>query len=117
MKPLHVLLVEDDTEVLEVLNEYLQSLGHQVEFFPNPLLALKALEVDPQRFDVALVDHHMPGMTGYEFVIRIRSLGIDFPVVLSSGNHALDIHLDNIKNVKFIDKPYNLGALNTLLTA
>lgn len=115
MNSLTVLLVEDDIEVLDVLNEYLLSLGHQVESYPNPLEALKGLENNPHRFSVALVDHHMPGMTGYDFVIKIRGMGLKVPVVLSSGNHTLDFKLDGVESIMFVDKPYDLGELNKLL--
>lgn len=112
---MNILLVEDDIEVLDVLQEFLVSCGHHVESFENPLLAMSAFEKEPDRFTVALIDHHMPGMTGYEFALRLRQQGRKFPIILSSGNHSPDISLSEIENVTFVDKPYELSQLVKIL--
>lgn len=112
---MNILLVEDDLEVLDVLQEFLASCGHHVESFENPLQAMSAFEKDPDRFTVALIDHHMPGMTGYEFALELRRQGRKFPIILSSGNHSPDIALREIANVTFVDKPYELSHLVKIL--
>lgn len=110
-----VLLVDDDVEVLEVLKEYLMSIDCIVESYDDPIKALLSMEMNPERFTIALVDQHMPGMLGYDLAIQLRKMGIKLPVILSSGNHALEVEKDKVENLMFLDKPYKLNELNELL--
>ncbi len=79
--PLHVLLVEDDATVADVVAALLAQLGHRVVHAPNGLAALAQLKrhVDgrqgavPDRFDVALIDLDLPGVDGLQLARIIRA--------------------------------------------
>jgi CheY-like chemotaxis protein len=66
-----VLVVEDSPDVREVLQEYLEELGHEVSIAANGIEGVsKVLELRP---DVALVDVGLPGFDGYEVARRVRT--------------------------------------------
>ena len=66
----HILIIEDEVSVLEVLQRALMRKGYLVEGTRNGWEGLKYLET--QNFDVILCDLHMPGMSGIEFYHEIE---------------------------------------------
>jgi CheY-like chemotaxis protein len=63
----------------------LESLGHRVSGHNESLKALRAFSEEPDEFDLAIVDHDMPEMTGLELGERLRRICPGFPVMLFSG--------------------------------
>ena len=67
-----VLLVEDSTDVLDLLQIELESRGYVVVALSNASAALAAAHhMAP---DVIVSDLSMPGMDGFEFIERIRKM-------------------------------------------
>jgi CheY-like chemotaxis protein len=80
-----VLLVEDDTDVAEMLSEVLQSLGHTVRHVATGSAALAAVEAGP-RPDLVITDMMMPGgLSGLALAQELRVRMPDLPVVLATG--------------------------------
>jgi len=82
MKPLHILHVDDDPLNLRVVREILSAFGHHAVTASNGADALE--ELARQSFDLALMDIHMPEMTGLEVVRRLRASdgpARDIPVI------------------------------------
>ena len=76
---LHLLLVEDDAVVAEVVCGLLARLGHRVVHAPHGLAALAELEV--ARFDLALLDLDLPGIDGVALARVIRRRGLSMPLL------------------------------------
>jgi CheY-like chemotaxis protein len=64
------MLVDDDLQTLEQLQITLQSAGYATQCFQSGARALQALASG--RVDGVLVDLMMPGMSGIEFIERLR---------------------------------------------
>ena len=114
----HVLVV-DDTEVNLTLAGYqLSSLGYQVSFSKNGLLALEA--VQQQSFDLILMDINMPVMDGLDATRAIRALPepvCNIPiVVLTAGTikETREISLAAGAN-DFLTKPVSVTYLRDTL--
>lgn len=67
-----ILLVEDSTDVLDLLQVELESLGFQVDASMRAEAALATAARTPP--DVIVSDLGMPGMDGFEFIKRIRKM-------------------------------------------
>jgi PAS domain S-box-containing protein len=80
-----ILLVEDEKAIMLLAEEMLAALGYEPAGFMRPADALTELRADPARFDAAVIDQLMPGMTGTELARHLREIRRDIPIVLVSG--------------------------------
>jgi CheY-like chemotaxis protein len=67
---LHVIYIDDDETNLTVVRDILTCFGSAVTVCRRPAEALDLLAARP--FHVALVDIHMPEMSGIEFLLSLR---------------------------------------------
>ncbi len=81
--PLDVLVVDDDASVRDVLRDITSALGHRVTACASGEEALAAHR--PGRFQLALTDLGMPGMTGWELARRMRALDPALAIVFVTG--------------------------------
>ena len=84
-----ILLVEDEQSVLGFMRELLQGWGLDVVATRDPKDALHRFSAEPDRFDVVLTDHTMPGMTGMELARALVARRAEVPVLLYSGRSEL----------------------------
>ncbi len=83
VRPLRILLVDDEDLFLEVVSENLLVMGHSVDCFTDPTAALENFY--KQRYDLVITDRAMPGMTGDQLAMRAREYQPSIPVVLLTG--------------------------------
>ena len=79
----HVLLVDDDVELVGLLNFYLRSEGFKVSQAHDGDAAVQAAFASPAP-DIAVIDVMMPGISGIEVLRRIRSRS-SVPVLMLTG--------------------------------
>jgi two-component system, cell cycle sensor histidine kinase and response regulator CckA len=112
-----VLLVDDETMILEVGQEMLKRLGYAVLTAANGGEALAVYEVHRTGIDLVLLDMIMPGMSGGELFKRLKAIDPGVQVLLSSG-YSLDGQASEIMDQGcrgFIQKPFNLQQLSRKL--
>jgi CheY-like chemotaxis protein len=80
-----VLVVDDEESLVAVTSEVLAQLGYEPVGFSDSGTALAEFESAPDRFDAAITDEVMPGLTGTEFAALLRRRRSDLPIVLVSG--------------------------------
>lgn len=78
----NILLVDDDTALTELLSEYLSETGSTVTCAASGDEALELLVAN--KFDIAVLDIMMPGMSGLELLPKIRSRW-SLPVIMLTG--------------------------------
>ncbi len=83
IRPLHVLLVDDEEIVRQILREYLIGDEHVVETAANGRDALDKLP--KAAFDVVILDRAMPGLSGDQVAVAIKELKPELPVILLTG--------------------------------
>ena len=114
--PRRVLVVDDESAIVQVLQRTLTRRGFVVETASNGAEALARFAEKPD-IDVLVTDHTMPVMTGAELVARLRKSGNACPVVLMSGFGAVinDEHLAPYADVQRLDKPFATDELVRLI--
>ncbi len=80
---LHVLVVDDEPQVRDVLCAYLNLDGHDCETAPHAIDGLHRFREG--RFDLVIADKAMPGMSGDQMAAAIKQLAPGTPVVLLTG--------------------------------
>ena len=78
-----ILLVEDDSTILQFSSLVLVRAGYQVNAVEGCQAAWEALQA--ASYDLLITDNQMPGMSGLELVRRLHSAQIALPVILASG--------------------------------
>jgi CheY-like chemotaxis protein len=64
---------------------HLQRLGYSVTATSSSDEALATFRSQPDNFDVVITDQTMPGRTGIQLTVEIKSIRADVPVVLMTG--------------------------------
>ena len=77
--------MEDDEDALSATTAMLERVGYRVIPETESLKALSAFSEEPDRFDLALLDHGMADITGLELAQRMCAIRPGFPVVLYTG--------------------------------
>ncbi len=115
MKPLRILLVDDEATIQEVMRTELTRLGHKVTACPNGQAALKALE--KQTFDAAVLDLRMPGMSGIEVLEHLKAVAPDTEAVVMTGHASMDTAIEAIRlgAMDYITKPAKMVDIEAIL--
>ena len=110
-----ILVVDDETSILESLRAFLAFKGYQVEAHHNGEGALEAFRRSP--FPVVLTDLMMPGMTGEELLQEVKKLEPLTEVVVMTGYGTIDSAVSTIRAgaYDYLVKPFKMDALIRIL--
>ena len=112
LRPLSILVVDDEELVRRGTAEMLRHLGHTVVEAEGGAEALIMLAAHPD-VDVVVTDYKMPRMDGAELARHVRTSRPDLPILLISGYTGV---ADPIEGLPRLDKPFGLAALSNALS-
>jgi len=81
--PHRILLVEDESTVLQFSTTVLVRGGYQVTAVEGGEAAWEAIQ--SASYDLLVTDNRMPGMSGLELASKLRSAQIGLPIIVASG--------------------------------
>ena len=114
-----VLLVDDESMIIDVCKDLLEKLGYRVLAAGSGEEALDAVRRMADDIDLVILDMIMPGMDGGETFDRLRELRPQIPVILSSG-YAINGQATEIMDRGcngYIQKPFDISELSKKLRA
>lgn len=109
---LKVLVADDNPTNREVLGRILERAGHVPTLVADGDRALDALEAG--RYDIAIIDRNMPGMSGTDTVKAIRlTAATRMPVILLSADVTPEARQESLEAGAdaFLGKPVEAGRL------
>ncbi|MFN5414722.1 MAG: response regulator transcription factor, partial [Bacteroidota bacterium] len=106
-----ILVVEDESDLAELLKINLESEGSKVTLAPHGAVAINKLKTES--FDLIIMDIMMPSMDGLTATHHIRLSSNNVPIlILSAGNTAQD-RINGLKSGAddYMSKPFELEEL------
>ncbi len=112
-----VLVVEDEDTIRELVGGILKREGLKVLEAPDGREALELLQHPPRPIDLVILDMVMPKLKGEGVLKRLKELGINVKVVVSSGfmNETQREKLKGLGINAFLDKPYREADVLSLV--
>lgn len=107
-----VLLIDDEPDMLEVLQVFLETQGYDVATAESGARALERMRREGP-FDVAITDLRMPGMSGVDTISALKALDPRLQVIVATG-YATDETLRRCTDVGAFDhvrKPVELDDI------
>jgi len=116
----HILLVEDDAVNAIIAKKALTNSGHTVTHVTDGQQAIEAFALFPERYDVILMDHHMPILDGVQATIKLHELYDPqvLPPIIALTANAMDGEREKYLKVGMQDyctKPFKQEQLSALV--
>ena len=107
----HILIIEDEEDILELEEYHLQKEGYEVSGF----LDTKRVEdfLEEESVDLMIVDRNLPNVEGSEFVKSLRAKGYDIPVIfVTAKSDDSDVEEGFLSGGDdYLTKPFNMKEL------
>ncbi|AXX94250.1 response regulator [Arcobacter ellisii] len=107
-KKYSIAIVDDETEILNVLSRFLtRNQNFSVSTFSNPVSALGSIEGG--KFDLIFLDIMMPQMNGLDVLEKIKAKNEDQKVIMMTAYSTLDKVLKSHKEgaTNYVMKPFD----------
>ena len=113
MAATHVLVVEDESPVRELLGSTLRASGFQVSFAPDGLSARNWLDENVP--DIALIDWMMPGLSGLDLTLWMKcdERLADIPIIMLTARDGEDYKVQGLEAGvdDYVTKPFSTREL------
>ena len=80
-----ILLVDDDSDIVNLFKDLLENKNCEVIGFTNPLEALEHYKTNWNRYGLVISDIRMPVMNGFEFVRKARKINPKVKILLMTA--------------------------------
>ena len=91
-KAAHILIVDDEEDITEMLRRALSRNGIIVTVYNDPLMAISNFKA--KEYDLAVFDIRMPGMSGFELLKKVSQVDKDLKVCFLT---AFELEEDDLK--------------------
>lgn len=108
-----ILLVDDNALVRASTRGMLEDMGYEVVDIDQAELAIGMIEAG-HRPDIVITDHVMPGMTGAELALRLRTDHPAIALLIVSGYQGIDLIAPDIVR---LSKPFRRAHLQASIAA
>lgn len=115
MSQSHILVIDDDPAVRQLLSETLANEGHHVTMVSSGLEGVEAVKDQPVH--VVLTDLQMPGIDGLETIDRISKVDSKIIAIVMTGYGTVDYAVRAMKAgaFDFITKPFEPDTVGVVV--
>ena len=108
-----ILIVDDNSDIRNILNELIIDAGYKTRVAANYNQALS--EIDKKMPDVAILDVKLDkgDNDGIQLLTHIKSKNNDVPVIMISGHANIEMAINSLKHgaFEFVEKPFDRTRL------
>ncbi len=111
----HVLVVDDDSNLLMIVSDRLANAGYRVSQASSLRDALGLLEKEDVH--LVLLDIYLPDQNGLEGLKEIKARSASLPVIIMTAHGTIDVAVEAMKQgaYEFVTKPLDLKRLGVLV--
>ena len=110
---IEILIVDDNSDIRNILNELIIDAGYKTRMAANYNQALT--EIDKKMPDVAILDVKLDkgDFDGIQLLSHIKSKNNDVPVIMISGHANIEMAINSLKHgaFEFVEKPFDRTRL------
>ena len=109
----NILVVEDDIDIARGIGEFIETIGHELDFAYNGKQAQQMLS--EQSYDLILLDINLPYLSGYEICQGLLGDTLaSLPVIMMSANQSEQDVLKGFQSGAwdYLKKPFSFAELN-----
>jgi len=123
-KSMRLLIADDEPAILELYKVYLESKGYNVTATTDGRKCVEAYKrknnshESKNYFDVVILDHKMPIMTGLQAAVEILEINSQQKMIFASGyleRTLLEVLTKLNRAIAVIEKPFSLDVLNHMI--
>lgn len=109
-----ILIVDDESDVREMLRDMLEFLEYDVEAVPG---GAEALEMIDGTFDLVITDMNMPEIGGKKLLTAIKLRAPELPVAVITGYGASETkaEVEAMGASGFLKKPFHIPEMENLV--
>ena len=106
-------MVEDETDLGNVVRQYLEISEFDVDWVRNGMAAYNQLRNGQVKYQIALIDVSMPEMDGFELAEKILGLDLNLPFLFLTARNERSDRLHGLKlgADDYISKPFDVDEL------
>jgi DNA-binding response OmpR family regulator len=111
MSRIRILLAEDDSNLGNLLKNYLTAKNHETSLYVNGIQALEAFK--NKSFDLCILDIMMPEMDGITLAREIRQINPEMPLIYLTARDQQEDILEGFRSGAddYITKPFSMEEL------
>jgi DNA-binding NtrC family response regulator len=113
----HILLIDDDLAFRKSMSDFLKDEGFHVTATESGDEAIALIRQGFFQFSIALVDYHMPVLSGLETIKLIKAIEPNLTIFTFSGDDSVEAYNSSLESgaVFFIEKDIQNAKLLGLL--
>ncbi|PIE01669.1 MAG: hypothetical protein CSA81_10940 [Acidobacteria bacterium] len=110
----HILVVDDEEMLTDVINSLLCHLGYRTTCTNSPAEALKLIQKNPAEYDLLMTDFKMPRMSGVELIKEAHRYNASLPALLCTGSPIEQCEFP-IRKEDVLLKPFSYAELGQIV--
>lgn len=95
-----ILVVDDEQNIRDIFQTFLQDMGYTVQTAIDGIDALE--KIAREKYDLYIVDIYMPRMGGLELIARLKDLQPSAVIIVTTGYSGLDVDFRSIRQSAFM---------------
>lgn len=110
-----IMIVDDEPDILDLLQGYLEMKGRKIKAFLDPGEALASIKMNHRMYSLILTDIRMPRMSGIEFIKKVKNIDSNINIIFMTAFETEIDELRELSDVEPLKKPLVLETLVTLI--